>query len=337
MNLTGSDPILQIHPTRRCNLRCLHCYSGSSPDAIDTLSERDAVAVVEDAATLGYTILSVSGGEPFLYRPLPALLGAARSVGMRTQVVSNGLAITRPALDAVGDSLGLIAVSLDGAPADHDRMRGSAGAFGRLERRLALIRRSGIPFGMLFTLTMFNVADLAWAAEFAADHGAALLQVHPLEAVGRATALRDEVPDELEATAALVEAGRLQQQYEGRLRIHVDIATVGQLLGIAAPPPTTVSRLADVVSPLVVEPDGACVPFEYGFTRAYGLGDITTRRLADLAPAWLRDVHPQIGDGMSRVQAELESRAEGIVVNSYELLRSALPEHADGQPVTLSL
>ena len=32
MGPTGKSRIVQIHPTRRCNLRCLHCYSSSGPE-----------------------------------------------------------------------------------------------------------------------------------------------------------------------------------------------------------------------------------------------------------------------------------------------------------------
>ena len=37
MPATGCHRFLQVHPTRRCNLRCLHCYSESGPDRRDEL------------------------------------------------------------------------------------------------------------------------------------------------------------------------------------------------------------------------------------------------------------------------------------------------------------
>jgi MoaA/NifB/PqqE/SkfB family radical SAM enzyme len=89
-----SARIVQIHPTRRCNLRCLHCYSDSSPEATDELPPELVTRVLGEAAMLGYRVASVSGGEPFMYQPLPRLLTAAKASGMRTQLVSNGLAIT---------------------------------------------------------------------------------------------------------------------------------------------------------------------------------------------------------------------------------------------------
>ncbi len=61
---TGFRSILQVHPSRRCNLRCKHCYSDSGPDVDATMELGQLLRLVDDAAGLGYDVLSVSGGEP---------------------------------------------------------------------------------------------------------------------------------------------------------------------------------------------------------------------------------------------------------------------------------
>ena len=73
----GSLPALQIHPTRRCNLKCLHCYSESGPSVREALDVELVLGVIRDAAELGFKVLAVSGGEPLMYAPLPRLLRAA--------------------------------------------------------------------------------------------------------------------------------------------------------------------------------------------------------------------------------------------------------------------
>jgi MoaA/NifB/PqqE/SkfB family radical SAM enzyme len=324
MSLTGSDRIFQIHPTRRCNLRCLHCYSDSSPEATDELPADLATRLVVEAAALGYTVASVSGGEPFLYRALPEVLGAAKQAGMRTQVVSNGLAVTASRLDAVQPVLDLLAVSIDGVPADHDRMRGLSGSFRRLDERLALVRDRGVPFGLLFTLTMWNVHELEWAVDYALSSGARLLQVHPLEASGRAVALADDVPDEREAAMAMLEGLRLQARVGGDLAIHIDVALASQLLAAIGGrcDDRRPLRISDVVSPLVVEPDGMCVPLEYGFPRQYALGDVRSAGLGELAGRWLDDVWPSFGAGLDRMREDLGRRGQSVVVNPYAMLRN---------------
>ena len=291
MPLTGRQPILQVHPTRRCNLSCLHCYSDSGPAATDVLPLAVLTDAVDDAVGLGYGVLSVSGGEPLMYRHLVPLLRHARDAGMRTLVTTNGTLGTDARLSRLAPQLDLLALSLDGPAAEHDRMRGQAGVFERLLSGLPALRRAGIPFGFLVTLTQYNVHQLEWAAEFAVQQEAALLQVHPLQPVGRGAGLTDELPDALESSFAAIEVARLRARYGSALSIEVDVTTRASLEVLAALP-ADVDRLVDWASPLVIEPDGVCVPFEYGFPRGYALGDITAARLADLAPAWCRDRLP---------------------------------------------
>jgi len=77
---TGVAPVLQLHPTRLCNIACAHCYSGSGPTVRGELPLELLSDCLEAAAGLGYRQLAVSGGEPLLYGPLPELLGRAREL-----------------------------------------------------------------------------------------------------------------------------------------------------------------------------------------------------------------------------------------------------------------
>lgn len=189
----GGARIVQIHPTLRCNLTCRHCYSESGPQRSEVLPIDVLRAAVSDARDEGYNVVSVSGGEPLLYRELPALLGHAKGLGLFTTVTTNGTVTTERRLAAVSDSLDLLAISLDGIPESHDEMRG-AGSFARMERRMQFVRECGIAFGFIFTLTQHNLHELGWVLDFCLEQGAALLQIHPLEGVGRAS---EELPESL--------------------------------------------------------------------------------------------------------------------------------------------
>jgi Fe-coproporphyrin III synthase len=83
MRFTGARGVLQVHPTRRCNLTCVHCYSDSGPGVADEIPLPVLDDLVADAASLGYEVLAVSGGEPFMYPGLPGLLRQAKAVGMQ--------------------------------------------------------------------------------------------------------------------------------------------------------------------------------------------------------------------------------------------------------------
>ena len=289
MRPTGDHAIIQLHPTRRCNLRCLHCYSSSGPGVTESTPLLVLQRALEDAAALGYDVVSISGGEPLLYRQLTELLGTAKGLGLRTTVTSNGIALTERRLQELAGLVDVLAVSLDGTPDTHNRMRSSPTAFERLDRRLAGVAASGVPFGIITTLTFHNVQELEFVVGYARAAGASLVQVHPLEAEGAAVDnLGGSLPDDQEMAFALFEAARLSQLHA--IPVQVDVVLRSDLergpARFFADLPPSHEGLADWLSPLVVETDGTVVPVSYGFSRRFTVGNLHDSSLRDLAAAW---------------------------------------------------
>jgi MoaA/NifB/PqqE/SkfB family radical SAM enzyme len=291
-----SPRILQLHPTRACNLRCLHCYSSSAPSEQYQQDPTLLVRAIGDAATLGYRVLSISGGEPLLYSGLPSLLTEARRQGMQATITTNGLLLDDRHIQVLEGWVDLVAISLDGTGERHNLMRNAPRAFETMCRRLESLRSSGITFGFLFTLTHDNLEDLSWAAEFAAEQGAKLLQVHPLEEVGRAQSqLKGQRPTDIDATLAWLLMGRLRRKFSDRLTIHLDFLdrdlwrkfSYRQRLAVTSSDDCPyAAELADLISPLVVETDSTVVPLQYGFPRGFALGNLSDASMIEIARTW---------------------------------------------------
>lgn len=328
---SSTQPIIQIHPTRRCNLRCLHCYSVSGPEERDLLSYDTLADLVTDARAQGYTVAGFSGGEPILYRDLGRLLRHAKELGMRTTVTSNGMLLTGARLAMLAGCTDVLAISLDGIPDSHNRMRACDQAFDRMKDNLDGVRRSGINFGFIFTLTQFNVNEIDWAAQFAVEQGAKLFQIHPLEEVGRAAnVLAGSRPDEIESAYAYLEAERIRRKYGNHLFVQLDIFHRDLVTGhperfYAEKEWHEPAVLAECVTPLVVEADGAVVPLGYGFARQYALGCLLYHPLRELAPRWIATGYSQFRELCHRVYAEACMPSDLPFLNWYELvgLRSA--------------
>ncbi len=269
--------MLQVHPLGRCNLSCLHCYSSSGPAVTEELETGLLLGAIQDAAQEGYNVLAVSGGEPLLYRELSQLIECARNLGMTATVTTNGTLLNARRLKSLR-GLDLLAISLDGTPDSHDRMRGR-GSFLQMARRLEQVRAAGLPFGFIFTLTMQNLSELEWIARFALDQGAALLQVHPLELAGRGRQMSEHRPDEEELQWAVVEAARLQTVVGPSVVIHVDALPAGGLRDIGDCEYQSLP-FAFLLHPLIIESDGTVVPAEHGFDRRWKLGSLYDRSLA---------------------------------------------------------
>src|SRR4051812_5628843 len=86
--------VVHVHPTRLCNMACLHCYSESSPQqrtALDANVLCDALRLLRRE---GYEAISLSGGEPLVYADLRTVVERARAIGFRVTMISNGLLVT---------------------------------------------------------------------------------------------------------------------------------------------------------------------------------------------------------------------------------------------------
>jgi pyruvate-formate lyase-activating enzyme len=313
MNCSGPNGseyrVIQLHPTLRCNLECRHCYSSSSPQNAETLSLSVLTGALQVLWEEGFNVASVSGGEPLLYKPLFEVLRFARSLGMTVTVTTNGMLLKEAAVARLAETAHLLAISLDGAPDSHNRMRSHARAFEKMARNLEIVRNAGIPFGFIFALTLYNLHELAWVAKFAAEQGARLLQVHPLEEEGRAgEELPGAAPDEEELAHAFVEVARLQALYSGKLAIQFDAADRETLaadparaFAITPLREATELTLGSLMAPLVLEHDGTLIPLQYGVSRDYQIANASRPDLRGQIAYWKSKGYPQLLGLCSRV------------------------------------
>jgi MoaA/NifB/PqqE/SkfB family radical SAM enzyme len=293
----SSIPIFQVHPSGLCNLACRHCYSNSGPSVRDELEPELVCSAIRDAAAAGYRVVSVSGGEPFMYRGLLDLLKSAKSAGMRTTVTTNGFFLQPQRLAAIRDYADLIAVSFDGRPQLHNRIRASRKAFECLIAGVSNLRANGFNFGLIHTLTHESWEDLLWIAEFAAESGAILLQIHPLERAGRAEKAmpgKSFTTDDTNARAYLLSAA-LAAKYAGRMTVQLDLLHRSEVLrnpGLIYGSPasmTTRSNPAALMRTLVLETDGTVVPVAYGFSHHYGVCNITEASIGATLSRYMAD------------------------------------------------
>jgi MoaA/NifB/PqqE/SkfB family radical SAM enzyme len=326
MGPTGQVRVAQIHPTRQCNLRCLHCYASSSPQITETLNFELLKSAITDLAAENYNWISFSGGEPTAYVPLPVLLRHAKRLTLKTMLVTNGIMLNQRRLDELAPLTDLMVLSLDGLPESHNKLRGSDKAFEMMASRLPLIRERQIPFGFIFTLTRHNLNELPWVMEFALAEGAKLLQIHPLERVGSAaTNLAGSVPDALEGAYAYLLQQELQKRAGDKLAlqlnlVHSDVLKDDPRRFYAEPGSIDPDLpLGEVISPLVIESDGTVVPMQYGFPRRFALGNLYQASLRTLSAEWRQGAYRQFEAICGQVHQQA-TESEPHFFNWYELL-----------------
>jgi MoaA/NifB/PqqE/SkfB family radical SAM enzyme len=318
--------VLQIHLSRRCNLACAHCYSNSAPTASDTLDPALVSAAIGDAASLGFRTVSLSGGEPLLYEALDRVVESAEAHGLAINLVTNGFAVPSKRFSQLADKFGVIALSLDGPEARHNRVRGTARAFHRVELAARELRAAGHCFGILHTLTRESLPDLEETVAIAADWGAAIVQIHPFERAGRgldAAGMTTLGPEE--RLDALLLSALLADQFP-LLRIHLDLVH----RDVARRAPETIHgaplRRPQLPRELVVQEDGSVVPLTYGLDRAWQVTNLNSLSLRAAWPGFIEHSWPQLRRRLRAACIAVARGVHGEVASWHETLRqSCLP------------
>jgi len=155
-------PVVVWNMTKRCNLKCVHCYAQAiAPEGVDDINTDQAKVLIDDLAAYGAPVMLFSGGEPLVRKDLVELASYATNKGMRAVISTNGTLITPEKATAFREiGMSYVGVSLDGIQPTHDRFRGVRGAFEAAMKGIRICRDAGIKVGVRFTLNRHNAADV---------------------------------------------------------------------------------------------------------------------------------------------------------------------------------
>jgi Fe-coproporphyrin III synthase len=155
-------PVVVWNITRRCNLKCVHCYAQADDRAFEgELSTQEGKALIDDLARFGAPVLLLSGGEPLVRKDLPELAAYAVEKGMRAVISTNGTLITRNMAEILKKiGLSYVGISVDGMEEVNDRFRGVKGAFKSALQGIENCKAAGIKVGLRFTVNKFNVLEI---------------------------------------------------------------------------------------------------------------------------------------------------------------------------------
>jgi MoaA/NifB/PqqE/SkfB family radical SAM enzyme len=86
---------LWLEITGKCQLHCTHCYADSGPAVTHgAMTEDDWSRVIDEARTLGVTMVQFIGGEPILHPNLSRLVQHALGRELTVEVFSNLVRVT---------------------------------------------------------------------------------------------------------------------------------------------------------------------------------------------------------------------------------------------------
>ena len=184
-------PVVVWNVGRRCNLRCVHCYSQSrNIDYSGELDHEQGLRLIDDLADFGAPVMLFSGGEPLMRPDIFELIEHAATKDMRAVVSTNGTLITSEVASKLKDAgLSYVGISLDGLEETNDLFRGMEGAFSQALEGVRNCLSEGVKVGLRFTMTRSNYGDVAGILDLIEKEGIPRVCFYHLVYTGRGSKL----------------------------------------------------------------------------------------------------------------------------------------------------
>src|SRR5437764_95486 len=88
--------------THRCPLHCVYCSNPlQMAGATSELSTAEWTSIFRQSGKLGMLHAHFTGGEPLARTDLTELIAAARGAGLYTNLITSGIGLSEPRLDAL--------------------------------------------------------------------------------------------------------------------------------------------------------------------------------------------------------------------------------------------
>ncbi len=212
--------------TKRCNLKCGHCYLDSTElDGKTDISTEKAYEIIDSIASLSPgAMLILTGGEPLLRPDIFNLAARAADSGLTPVLGTNGTLIDSVMAEQIKASkIKGVGLSLDSAtPLFHDSFRALDGAWAKTLKAAELLHARSMDFQLQFTVMRENMQELQAVIELAIATKARAVNIFFLVCTGRGSDRTDLTPEQYEEALNLV--AKAEIKYRGRLMVRARCA-----------------------------------------------------------------------------------------------------------------
>ena len=265
----------------RCNLRCVHCFMGGAPERSEQLTPEEALTLLDEFAAAGGRYVTLSGGEPLLYRRFADIARHVARLNLYGTVITNGTVLRAEHLQLL-DQLGFnIAISLDGiTPEVNTRIRGRSPAkpIDAIDRTLRVIGPDR--FILSFTPVKANMGELENLFAFIEAKGIRRLNLSLYEAVGRAVDYDDALALDADDRVRMIRAV-YRQAIRWAGRVEIDFNDTRNILSQFTADPTS-TDLHPLWRGVRVTSSGDVYPSSFGAVERFRLGNIRETPLRGL-------------------------------------------------------
>jgi len=223
MNNEITNPLALIAElTHRCPLHCVYC---SNPLELQSrANELDTQAwlrVFQQAAELGVLQADFTGGEPLARTDIPDLVRAARTAGLYVNLITSGLPLDEPKLDALlVAGLDHLQLSFQGAREEIAAEISGTKSHAQKLRVLEWLKSRRVAVTLNFVIHRRNLDQLAEMLAIAESSSATRVEFAHVQYYGWAFANRELLLPTAEQLAASIDFfRRAQERLRGKIRV----------------------------------------------------------------------------------------------------------------------
>ncbi len=169
--------------TKKCNLHCRMCDCPLDADLSGQLSFDEIKSLLKDAADLGLEVVEISGGEAMIRRDIYDILSFAKSLNLKTHMMTNGVLIGDEQAEKLAEyGLERVTISLEGFENLNDKIRGQ-GSYRKAVGAIKCFQKFPDKIKMLeigITLSRYNYRELYSFVRYLAEGlGIKVVSINP--------------------------------------------------------------------------------------------------------------------------------------------------------------
>lgn len=178
--------------TLRCNMNCLHCGSSAGRARDNELSVEECLVVADDLIRLGCRLVTLIGGEVFLYRGWEKVARRLVDGGAKVNIITNAYRMGTQEIELIRQAgLANVGISVDGMEENHDLIRRKRGSFQKVLYAFRMLREADISIAVITSLLEANFNDLEAMYRLFEVNGVDVWQLQIVTAMGNIAGRKD--------------------------------------------------------------------------------------------------------------------------------------------------
>jgi len=179
---------LDVYLTNACNLHCRYCFNLDREDA-PRIPLDDIQTILKAGYERHNRYVSITGGEPFLYKQIFEVLDYAHDLGYWINILSHGGLLDQARIQRLKKYWrARIRISLDGPNREtHDLLRGK-GTFDNTMAKISMLIENGLNVGIGVTVSENNLPQVEEILNLCLDKGISFVRCVPVARVKKGKA-----------------------------------------------------------------------------------------------------------------------------------------------------